>query len=141
MTGSAALSINLPVTETFSSAGVPAGTYTVSLRASNSAGVSASSNSVTLTFPDACSGAPNTPTSLRASKSGNVISVSWRLPASGPAPTAYSLIVTGTFVASLPLNVRSISGTVAPGTYNLSVVATNPCGSSGATAPQTVTIP
>ena len=141
MTGSLGTSINLPLSETFSSAGVPPGTYTMSVRAYNSTGASASSNSVTMTFPGACSGAPATPTNFSAVKTGNVISVSWSLPPSGPAPVGYSLIVTGAMVANLPVNGRSISGAVAPGTYILSVVATSPCGASAATAPATLTIP
>ena len=47
----ATASIPLPVTETFSFAGVPPGTYTFSVRAINAAGTSGSSNPVTLTFP------------------------------------------------------------------------------------------
>lgn len=141
VTGALTTSLHLPLTETFSFAGVPAGTYTFALRSVNGAGVSVPSNSVTLTFPGVCSGAPGTPTSFLVTKNGNVISVSWSLPASGPAPTSYTLIVTGAFIGNIPLNARSISGAVAPGSYTLSVVANNPCGNSAATAAHTVTIP
>jgi large repetitive protein len=141
VTGALALSVNLPLSETFSFAGVPAGTYTFAVRAANSSGVSGPSNSVTLTFPGPCSGVPGTPMNFLATKSGNVISLSWALPASGPAPIGYTLSVTGAFVANIPLNGRSISGGVGPGSYTLSVIATNACGSSPATTPQTVVIP
>jgi hypothetical protein len=141
VTGTLAVSMTLPVTEAFSFASVPAGTYTMSLRASNASGVSASSNPVTLTFPTACSGAPSAPAGFVASAAGNVINASWSLPASGPAPTGYTLIVTGAFNGSFAVAARSLAGAVGPGTYTLSVSASNACGTSAASTPQTVTIP
>ena len=141
VTGSLTLSLGLPVSEGFSFPNVSAGTYTMSLRASNAVGTSASSNAVTLTFPGACTGAPATPSNLLVLKNGAVITASWGLPASGPAPTGYTLLVTGAFNGAFALNERRISGAVGSGSYTLSVVATNPCGSSPATVPQTVTIP
>ena len=77
---------------------VPAGTYTVSLRAENASGVSVSSNPVTLTFPGPCSGAPLAPTGFVASKDGSEITVVWERATSGPAATAFVLNVTGAFV-------------------------------------------
>jgi hypothetical protein len=50
-------------------------------------------------------------------------------------------MVTGSFVGSFPTTARTLSGTVGPGTYTLSVIATNPCGTSAPTAGQTVTLP
>ncbi len=143
VTGSGVGSLSLPLSEDFVLAGgVPAGTYTLSLRAVNATGISGSSNSVTLTFPGACSGAPATPTNFVATTSGNVLSLSWGLPASGSAPSGYTLIVTGSFVGSLPLGSgRSIAGAVPSGSYTLSIAATNACGTSAATPAQTVTIP
>ncbi len=142
ITGSITLSQHgLPVSEVLSYPSVNAGTYTMSLRASNSAGHSGSSNSVTLTFPGACSGAPAPPTNFVATTSGNVLSLSWGLPASGSAPSGYTLIVTGSFVGSLPISGRSIAGAVPAGTYTLSIAATNACGTGLPSPPVTVTIP
>jgi hypothetical protein len=141
VTGAVTLSMSLPVSEVFSFASVPNGTYTFSLRASNGAGVSGSSNSVTLTFPAVCSGAPGTPTAFQATNTGALITASWGLPASGPAPSSYTLAVSGAFNGSFAVQGRSISGLVGSGSYTLSVVATNACGTSAASTPQTVTIP
>jgi hypothetical protein len=141
VTGSVTLSLALPASETFSFPSVAAGTYTLSLRASNEQGVSGSSNSVTLTFPGPCSGVPGIPTNFVASKNGELIRASWELPAGGPAPSGYRLIITGAFNGELALNQRNISGAVGAGSYTLSVIATNACGSGAATEPQTVTIP
>ena len=142
VTGAAVGSLSLPLTEQFAvPGGIPAGTYTMSLRAANSAGVSGSSNSVTLTFPSACSGAPAPPTNFVAASGVNALSLSWGLPASGPAPSGYLLTVTGAFVGTVPVSGRSIGGAVPAGTYTLSIAATNACGTSAPSAPVTVTIP
>lgn len=141
VSGSLALSLIMPVSETFTYAGVPAGTYTLSLRAANGTGVSGSSNPVTLTFPAACSGAPAPPANAVATSLGNLITVSWGLPASGPAPTSYTLHVQGAYVGALQMTTRSISGTVGPGSYFLTVTATNPCGTSAGTTMPVVNIP
>ena len=141
VTGSLTTSLSLPVAESFSVAGVPPGTYTVALRAENLAGASGPSNTVTVTVPGACSGSPETPPDFAATKTGSVISVAWGLPANGPAPTGYAILVTGSFVGTIPVSGRSASARVDSGSYTLSVIATNPCGSSAPTLPQTVTIP
>jgi hypothetical protein len=141
VTGSIVTSLPLPVSESFSFAGVPAGTYTLTVVAANASGLSAASNPVTLTFPGACSGAPGTPTGFSATKSGSTITVAWNPPASGAAVASYTLQVTGTFVGSFPTTGRTLSGSVAPGSYTLSVSAANACGTSAATAPVTVTVP
>ena len=141
VTGSLTTSLSLPVVESVSVPGVPPGTYTVSLRAENRAGASGPSNTATVTVPGSCSGVPETPPDFAATKSGNVVSVAWGLPASGAAPTGYVIAVTGSFVGTIPVSGRSASAPAPPGSYTLSVVATNPCGSSAPTLPQTVTIP
>ena len=51
------------------------------------------------------------------------------------------LRVTGALNLALPLNSRSISGAVPSGTYNLSVLAMNPCGAGMETVLQSVTVP
>jgi hypothetical protein len=141
VTGTLSISIPLGLTDNFSFNGVPPGTYTLSLRAVNGAGPSAPSNAVTLTFPQPCSGPPLVPDSFVAYRVGNTINVLWDPAASGPAPTAYMLNVTGSLTASIPTPTRVLSGGVGPGTYSLSVVAVNPCGTSAPTPAQVVVVP
>jgi hypothetical protein len=139
VTGSLATTIPLGLTNRFSFAGVPPGTYTLSLRALNGAGASPSSNPVTLTFPGACSGVPQAPSNLLAHRVGSTIFVSWDPAAAGPAPTAFILNVSGSFVGSFGTTGRALSGVVAPGSYTFNVVGQNPCGNGPASAPVTVT--
>jgi hypothetical protein len=141
VTGALATSIPLGLTDTFSFAGVPPGTYTLTLRAVNAAGVSPPSNPVTLTFPGACSGAPLPPENFVAYRVGNTINVLWDPAASGPAPSGFVLSVTGTLAASIPTPTRALSGGVGPGSYSLSVVAVNACGTSASSAGQVVVVP
>lgn len=141
VTGTLTATLGIPVSENFSFSNVAAGTYTLSLRAVNASGVSAPSNSVTLTFPAPCSGAPATPPAFAVTRLGNVVTASWSLPAGGPAPTAYLVRVTGAFTGEFGVQARSLAGAVGPGSYTLTVAATNPCGASAPTAAQTVTIP
>ena len=141
VTGAATLSVPLGLTDTFSFAGVPPGTYTFAVRAVNGVGSSAPSNGVTLTFPGGCSGAPLTPSNFLAYMVGNTLFVVWDPAASGPAPTVYVLNVSGSFVGALATPLRALSGAVGAGSYSFNVVASNACGSSAPTATQTVTIP
>jgi hypothetical protein len=140
VTGSLATSIPLGASEGFQFAPVPAGTYTLRVRATNAAGSNPPSDSVTLTFPGVCSGAPQAPTNFLTNKVGSTIFVTWDLPAAGPAPTGYVLVVSGSFNGAIPTPGRALSGTVGPGTYNISVFAANACGNGPATAVQTVAI-
>jgi hypothetical protein len=142
VTGAANTTVPVSATESVQFAGVPDGTYTVRLRAQNPGGVSAgASNSVTLTFPGDCSGVPLAPTNVLMFNSGPTIVVIWEPPMTGAAPTSYVVDVNGAFVGSFPTTRRSLAGSAGPGSYTLSVRATNACGSGPATAPQTVTIP
>jgi len=141
VTGAITTAVPLGLTDTFSFAGVPAGTYTLSLRAVNAAGSSPPSNLVTLTFPGPCSGAPDPPSGVVAYAVGRTVFVDWTPAATGPAPTSYVLTVTGSFVGSFPTATRALSGTVGPGSYTLSVAAVNTCGTSATSAPQTVVVP
>ncbi|MCC7124471.1 MAG: M36 family metallopeptidase [Acidobacteria bacterium] len=142
VTGSLTTSIPIGVSEGFSFAGVPGGSYTLQLRATNAGGSSAASNPVSLTFPAAsCTGAPQAPQNPHAYRIGNQIFVIWDPPAAGAAQTGYTLNVSGSFVGSFALTGRAISGAVPPGTYNLSVVATNACGTGPAAPTQTITVP
>lgn len=141
VTGAFDGSLPLPAGDSFIFDGVPGGTYTLRLRAANSGGISTPSNTVTLTFPGACAGAPLTPANFLAYRIGNTVHVVWDPAATGPAPTGYVLTVGGTFAGSFGTAGRTLSGTVPPGSYQLSVLATNPCGASAATPVQTVVVP
>jgi hypothetical protein len=140
VTGSLTTSLPLGITDGFMFAGVPAGTYTLTLRAVNAFG-SAAAPPVTLTFPGPCSGLPGSPTNFAAYKVGTTIHVTWDPPATGAAPTSYVLNVGGSFAGSFVTGARAMSGAVGPGTYTLNVTAINPCGASAATATQSVSVP
>ncbi len=141
VSGAATLSMPLPPNETFAFTGVPPGTYTLAVRAANAGGTSAPSTPVTLSFPGTCPGPPQPPVNLAVSRTGSVVSARWDPPGSGPAVSSYVLRVTGALDLTLPMTVRGISGTVPSGTYNLSVMAVNPCGSGVETPPRSVTVP
>jgi hypothetical protein len=141
VSGSLSASVPLGRGETANFPSVPGGSYTFSLRAANAAGISGPSNAIALSVPSACSGAPLPPENFLAYKIGNTAYVVWDPAATGPASTGYVLHVSGGFTLTLPTNQRTLSGAVPPGTYNLSVSATNVCGSSAPTPVQTVVIP
>jgi uncharacterized protein (DUF1800 family) len=140
VTGPVTVSLPLGVTESFRFAGVPDGTYTFSVRATNAAGSSGSSNPVTLTFPTRCSGSPQTPINFFATVSGNTVTLNWQAAASGAAASRYEVNVTGSYTGRLPITARTLAGVVGPGTYNVSVRASNACGNSSFTAVQTVVV-
>jgi hypothetical protein len=140
-TGSAVFSFPMGLSETFVVGSVPAGNYTLRLWAGNAAGVSGPSNQVVVAVPGDCSGSPGPPSGFLAYNIDRTIFVMWDPPTTGPAATVYEVIVDGPFVGRLPTVDRMLSGTVAPGSYSLSVVAQNACGSSAATAMQIVAVP
>jgi hypothetical protein len=140
VTGDQAGSFPLGVVDTLSFTGVP-GTYTFTLTASNAAGVSPPSNPVTLTIPDNCSGAPGVPTYFAVAKSGSTLTMTWHPPVSGAAVTNYVIHASGALTGSLSTVARSFSVSVGPGTYSLSVVAANECGTSAPSNVITVTVP
>jgi hypothetical protein len=139
--GSTTVSLPLGMADSFTFNGVPPGTYTFSLRAINATGASSPSNSVSMTFPGGCTGPPLAPASFLAYRIGATIFVTWDPAPSGPAPTSYVLNVSGSFAGSFPTSVRTMSGSVAPGTYGLSVAAIDACGVGASTATQTITVP
>jgi Tol biopolymer transport system component len=140
-TGSTTVSLPLALGETAAFTNVPPGTYTLTLRAENGAGRSLPSNPVTLTVPGPCTGPPLPPTNVMAFQVDRIASIAWTPGASGPAPTAYVLIVSGSSVLSVVTAGRCLRAPAGPGTYTLSVVAVNPCGVSAGTAPQTLIVP
>ena len=141
VSGTITTSLPLGFGDTVTMTNVPPGTYTLSLRATNAAGSSPASNAVTLTFPGPCSGPPAAPSGVHAYQLDRTAVVSWTPGASGPAPTAYVLIVTGSVTESVVTTSRLLSGAVGPGAYTLSLVAVNPCGASAATSPVVLIVP
>lgn len=141
VTGAVTMSVPLGPVESIAFDDIPAGTYHVSLRAANAAGSSGPSNPVSMTFPGPCSGAPLPPTNLLAYTIGRTVVVVWDPAATGPAPTGYVLNVSGTLSGVFSTTVRMVRGAVPPGSYALSVHATNSCGASQPTAAQTVVTP
>jgi predicted phage tail protein len=139
VSGATSASIPLALTDRFTAAGVPPGTYAVSVRAVNASGSSGPSNTVTLTFPGACL-APDMPAEVAVSKNGRTIFVTWAPPLSGAAPSEYLVDVSGAFTGTLPTSALAMSGAAAPGTYAIAVRARNACGASPPTPSQTVTI-
>jgi len=142
--GSASASIPLGAVDHVELTGVPSGTYVLSVRAANAGGTSGPSNVITLTpgaVPAVCTGPPLTPTNFLAYNAGTTLSLIWEPAPTGPAPTGSIVHATGAALANVSTSGRTLSGTVASGTYNLSVSATNMCGASAATPVQTVTIP
>ncbi len=141
VSGAVTASLPLPRSTTFSFAAVPAGTFTFRIRSENSAGVSPASNAVTLAFPGPCSGTPHAVEAFTAYNVGRTLSLRWRKPSNGPAPTNYRLAVSGAFTGTFPLPLPDITAGVGPGTYTFTVTPTSPCGDGPTTAPQTVVVP
>ena len=141
VTGPVVATLPLGPAEMFTYPAVPPGTYTFSVRQANAAGSSGGSNAVTLTFPGACSGAPQAPRNFAAFNASGVLNVIWDPPASGPAPTTYTIVVGGSYVGALPMTTRSFTIPPPPGTYTFAVTASNACGTSAPTATQTVSFP
>lgn len=92
-------------------------------------------------------GIPGAPTAVQATATGNNLSMSWAAPASGGAPTGYTLIARvapgGAPVVTLPLGlVTSFGFPGAPnGTFYLSLTASNASGTGPESAVVSVTFP
>jgi hypothetical protein len=141
VTGAATTALPLGLTERFSFAGVPPGTYTFAVVATNAGGASAPSDPLTLTFPSSCTGPPLPPTRFLAHHVGRTVFVVWELPETGPAPTDFILTVAELGLSLSTSGARALSGTVPPGSYTLAVSAINSCGASGPTPAQTLVVP
>jgi YVTN family beta-propeller protein len=118
----------------------PDGSFFVRVHAFAGAVRGPASNEIQITVPGACA-PPLSPVNFVASKSGNTVTVTWEPSPAGPPATGYVLNVGGAFAGSFTTPGRSLSGTVGPGTYVLTVAATNACGASSATPSQSVTVP
>jgi hypothetical protein len=141
VSGSLTASLPLGLTDGFQFNGVPGGTYTLAVRAANAGGGSPPSNAITLTFPSPCTGAPLPPSRFLAYRLFRTVFVIWDPAEVGPAPTSFVLNANGAFIGSIATTGRALSGSVGPGTYQLSVAAVNACGTSAATPAQTVVVP
>ncbi len=117
----------------------PNGSYSLTVRASNSFGAGPESAAVTVNVPQT-GPPPGPPTGLAVTVSGNTASFSWAAPSSGGAVTGYTLLAgtTANFATPLvsmplPASPRSLTVPGAPaGTYFVRVVAQ---GSGGTSAP------
>jgi hypothetical protein len=138
---SGAMNTTVPVglTEQFTFTGVPSGTYTFRVRASNGAGRSAASNAVTLAFPGGCA-VPAAPEGLQTYVDGSVVTIRWNSPTTGAAATKYVLTVSGPVSLVLPVSGRSLSSPAPPGTYTFTVAAQNACGTGPQSPAQSVTV-
>ena len=125
VTGSLNTQLVLPPGESFTFNDVPPGTYTLAVRSANTYGSSAPSNSVTLTFPGACSGAPLAPSTCASTRPASACSSTGIPRTGGPAPTFYVLRVTGSFTGAFQTTDRTLSGTVGPGIYLIGLAAAN----------------
>ena len=141
VTGSIATTIPLGMTDHLNFGSVPRGTYLVAIRAENEAGLSERSGTLALQVPGPCSGLPATPIRLLATRIGQTVHLDWAPGPLGAAPTEYAVSVTGTLNSTFTTSERTLSGTVGPGTYDVSVTAINDCGASAATAPVAVVVP
>ncbi len=145
--GARLTSLPMPVTDTWSYDTVPPGTYSFTVRATNGAGTSGSSNSVTLTFPLASCSTPGTPVSFSFNATGRVAAAYWLAPPSGTTPTRYTVEArlrnpnnTTTALGLFPVTATTISSPVGPGRYEVRVRSENICGNSSFTGWQAVTV-
>lgn len=128
VTGSVAASLPLPAIERVSFAGVPAGTYTLAMRAVNGAGSSTASAPIVVTVPGSCNAAPAAPRNVLAYVVAGTTFLVWDPPATGEAPTGYLVAVSG--IGVLPTGQRALSGVLPAGTYAIDVRAIGACGTS-----------
>jgi hypothetical protein len=138
VTGSLAASLPLPAIERISFAGVPPGTYTLTVRSVNAGGSSAPSAPLLVTVPGVCAAAPAPPRTVVAFVVAGTAFLVWDPPAAGDAPTGYQVTVPG--VGVLTTGLRALSGGLAAGTYPIEVRAAGACGNSVAAA-ATLTVP
>lgn len=145
--GARLTSLPMGVTNTWSYDAVPPGTYAFTVRATNGAGTSGSSNSVTLTFPLSGCSSPSTPISFSFAANGRSVAAYWLPATSGTRPTGYTVEArmrnpnnSTTPLGTFPVTATTISSPVGPGRYEVRVRSENICGNSGFTGWQAVTV-
>lgn len=120
---------------------LPTGAFYLRVRANTASGPSAASNEilVNVNVPRP----PSAPAFLLGAVDGAAVSLAWTPTFTGGAPTSVVLDVTGTLSGSLPLGaVETFTyPTVPTGTYTFTVRQVNASGSSGPSAPVTLTFP
>ncbi len=139
--GAVSTFVPIPVTESITVSNVPPGRYELWVHGVNRAGDGPNSNGVVVSVPGSCTGIPGPPRNVTATATGRLVSLSWDLPLTGPAPTSFTVNVTGAYVGSVPATTRSLSGSVGPGSYTIAVTSRNSCGSSVSSSPITVVVP
>jgi hypothetical protein len=126
---------------------VPNGVYYVRVRAVGAQGISGASNEVIVSVPagGGCSAAPNAPTSLTVSASGNNVTLAWTAPAGGCPPTGY-VVQAGSAPGLTNLAVVNVGGATSlsavalAGTYYVRVLALNAFGISNPTTEAVLTV-
>lgn len=132
----------------FTTTGVPAGTYFVRVRLRAASGVSGPSNEITLVVAGgSCASAPGAPSGLTSAASGSTVTLQWAAPSAGCAPTGYSIEAGSSAGASNLANLATGSTSTAftasgvgDGTYFVRVRATNQFGASPASNESTLTV-
>lgn len=115
---------------------VPTGSYYARVRAKNQFGVGPASPVLSLTVPDCSAQVPGEIDDLKATVSGNVVTLSWTPPSTPPGRpiTYYELeLITGAPAGPrprylLPSTASSVSAPLPSGTYSLLIYAGNACG-------------
>lgn len=146
VTGAVVGQLDVPLSESLHFSGVPVGTYGLTMTAVNAAGASLPSAPFTLNVTGLCIGVGNTrrphaPTDFQATLSGNLLTLTWKPPVTGPIVRHYELGVTGAFTGTISAAAPPLSGRPGPGTYTISVYARNECGYSPPAGPVTVVVP
>lgn len=125
----------------------PNGTFLISLVGTNAFGTGPESSPVTVTLPQAAP-APGAPVGLGVSVLGTTATFTWSAPASGGAPSGYTLLagMTPGFATpiaslSLPVSPRNVAVPgVPPGVYYVRLVAFNAGGVSPASNEVALTV-
>jgi hypothetical protein len=137
--------LDLQSAATTFSASVVNGRYFVRVRGSNEGGAGPASDELVIVVGEgACAAAPDPPTSLQATVSGLMATITWQPPAEGALVARYAVdLVSGPGSPATLARTEgtTISGSGPPGTYAIAVRAENACGSSAPTAAVTVSLP
>lgn len=125
------------------SAAAPVGVPIYVRVVATNAGGSATSNEVTFTVAPPV--APGPPALSPPTVGGGTVTLSWAPPTSGTAPSGYTLLArtpgSGALLAAVPVTGTSVTVPAPPGSYVVSVVATNGAGNSPESNAVTVVVP